>query len=95
MYRVLPCTSKEMTDLLPRQAHFNVYSNPKPGQPWGMFTTDSEVAKGLGPSYENEEINESIRVNASKVSRHGVNPWDSILLARLRFKPDALDPTSK
>ncbi|KAF5329372.1 hypothetical protein D9619_009450 [Psilocybe cf. subviscida] len=76
-------------------AHFNVYSNPRPGQPWGMFTTDTEVAQGLGPSYEGEEMNDLMRINASKVSRHCIDPWDSILLARLRFKPDAVDPTSK
>ncbi|KAJ7088050.1 hypothetical protein B0H15DRAFT_780981, partial [Mycena belliarum] len=56
------------------QAHFNVFSAPKTGQPWGTFTTDAEVS-------------------ASQVSATG-GPWDTVLVARLRFKPDVAEPTS-
>ncbi|RXW16863.1 hypothetical protein EST38_g8988 [Candolleomyces aberdarensis] len=74
-------------------AHFNVYASPKPGQPWGTFTTDSESRHEPGPSYE--ETNDSRpRVEASKVSNHG-GPWDTVLIARFRFKPDSDEPTAK
>ncbi|KAF8147822.1 hypothetical protein B0H34DRAFT_738281 [Crassisporium funariophilum] len=74
-------------------AHFNVYSTPKSGQPWGMFTTDTEVPRELGPLYD-DEPGDVARLSASKVSSHG-GPWDTVLMARLRFKPDVLEPTSK
>ncbi|TFK37240.1 hypothetical protein BDQ12DRAFT_214347 [Crucibulum laeve] len=74
--------------------HFNVYSSSKVGQPWGMFTTDTEAIKQLGgPSY-NEPV-DTHRLSASKVSDNGGDKWDSVLLARLRFKPDVLEPTSQ
>ncbi|KAJ7141695.1 hypothetical protein C8R43DRAFT_586859 [Mycena crocata] len=72
------------------QAHFNVFSSAKGGQPWGTFTTDAEAAQG-GPSYH-EEIH-GMPVSASKVSHSG-GAWDTVLVARLRFKPDVLEPTS-
>jgi hypothetical protein len=72
------------------QAHFNVYSSPKSGQPWGTFTTDAEPEQG-GPSYH-EPIYGS-PLSSSKVSVAG-GPWDTVLMARLRFKPDVLEPTS-
>ncbi|KXN85941.1 hypothetical protein AN958_10702 [Leucoagaricus sp. SymC.cos] len=71
-------------------AHFNVFTSPKGGQPWGMFTTDSEY-EGVGPSIDAPD--ESSRQSASKVSVHG-GPWDTVLVARLRFKPDAVEPTT-
>jgi hypothetical protein len=72
------------------QAHFNVFSSPKGGQPWGTFTTDTEPEQG-GPSYH-EPIHGN-PLSACKVSRTG-GPWDTVLVARLRFKPDVLEPTS-
>ncbi|CAA7263929.1 unnamed protein product [Cyclocybe aegerita] len=75
-------------------AHFNVYSNPHPRQPWGLFTTDTDISRELGPSYESEDSSEPARRSASKVSNYG-GQWDAVLLARLRFKPDSLEPTSK
>ncbi|KAF8957169.1 hypothetical protein BDZ97DRAFT_1707220 [Flammula alnicola] len=75
-------------------AHFNVYSNPKPGQPWGTFTTDNEVPHELGPAYDLDEPDERPRSAESKVSKYN-DPWEAVLLARLRFKPDAIEPTSK
>ncbi|KAJ6608484.1 hypothetical protein B0H10DRAFT_1815704, partial [Mycena sp. CBHHK59/15] len=72
------------------QAHFNVFSSPKAGQPWGTFTTDAEPEQG-GPSYH-EPIH-GTPLSASKVSASG-GQWDTVLVARLRFKPDVLDPTS-
>jgi abelson tyrosine-protein kinase 1 len=77
------------------QVHFNVYATPKIGKPWGAFTT--EVAPVLEAAYNlvtpfNEESYTGMPVQDSKVSSHG-NPWDTVLLARLRFKPDVLEPT--
>ncbi|KAF9555212.1 hypothetical protein CPC08DRAFT_139849 [Agrocybe pediades] len=72
-------------------ARFNVYANPQVGQPWGMFTTDTEIHE-LGPTYD--ERDETPRPVISKISNHG-DPWAAVLLARLRFKPDVLEPTSK
>ncbi|KAF7289995.1 Protein kinase domain-containing protein [Mycena chlorophos] len=76
------------------QAHFNVYSAPKNSQPWGTFTTDAEPASsgpGVGPSYH-EPIH-GTPLSASKVSKTG-GAWETVLVARLRFKPDVLEPTS-
>ncbi|KIY53195.1 kinase-like protein [Fistulina hepatica ATCC 64428] len=72
------------------QAHFNVFSSPRSGLPWGTFTTDTEVNGAYGgPSYQEPVA----PVSSSKISTWG-GPWDSVLLARLRFKPDVLEPTS-
>jgi len=76
-------------------AQFNVYATAKDGQPWGVFTTvlasdDPEH----GPSYDEPNIEVENRAEATKVSCHG-GPSDTVLLARLRFKPDVLEPTSK
>lgn len=70
---------------------FNAYSSPQKGQFWGAFNTDTEVDSG-GPSYQEEQM-PADSVNASKVSRWHMG-WDSVLLARLRFKPDVAEPTS-
>ncbi|KAJ7276508.1 hypothetical protein B0H12DRAFT_1227628 [Mycena haematopus] len=72
------------------QVHFNIYSSPKTNQPWGTFTTDAEPEQG-GPSYH-EPISGNAH-SASKVSLTG-GSWDTVLVARLRFKPDVLEPTS-
>ncbi|KAJ6589026.1 hypothetical protein B0H19DRAFT_1058099 [Mycena capillaripes] len=72
------------------RVHFNVFSAPKTGQPWGTFTTDTEPEQG-GPSYD-EPMNGSTDC-ASKVSRAG-GTWDTVIAARLRFRPDVLEPTS-
>jgi abelson tyrosine-protein kinase 1 len=72
------------------QAHFNVYSSPKSGQPWGTFTTDTELEQG-GPSYHEPVPGNPL--SSCKVSSTG-QPWNTVLVARLRFKPDVLEPTS-
>jgi hypothetical protein len=80
------------------QVHFNVFGSPKPGQFWGTFTTDTELPPELGgPSYH-EEVPGNRMANsqsAHKVSMVGAaNAWNTVLLARLRFPPDVLEPTS-
>jgi abelson tyrosine-protein kinase 1 len=74
------------------QVHFSVYTTPKIGKPWGAFTTDTQVSREHGPSYD--ESGDTNPVQESKVSSHG-GPWDTVLVGRLRFKPDILEPTSK
>ncbi|KAG6819733.1 hypothetical protein H0H93_009207 [Arthromyces matolae] len=74
------------------QAHFNVFSSAQNGLPWGTFTTDTEVPPELGgPSYLEPVPGHAL--SSSKVSKVGGN-WDTVLIARLRFKPDVLEPTS-
>ena len=87
-------TIQNHSKLISLQVHFNVYSSPRIGQDWGTFTTDTELPPELGgPSYH-EEVPGN-RLSANKVSMvNGNLPWDSVLLARLRFKPDNPDPTS-
>ncbi|KIJ58311.1 hypothetical protein HYDPIDRAFT_90991 [Hydnomerulius pinastri MD-312] len=81
------------------QAHFNVFSNKIPGRPWGTFTTDTEAPPNSdGPSYREEIPGQAMF--ASKVSavgggdERGWGKWDTLMLARLRFKPDVEEPTS-
>ncbi|KAK0451188.1 uncharacterized protein EV420DRAFT_1561339 [Desarmillaria tabescens] len=70
-------------------AHFNVLP-PRNGQPWGAIKTDNEVPSELGgPSYH-EDLP---FVSTHKVSVNG-SPDATVLVARLRFKPDVLEPTS-
>lgn len=78
------------------QVHFNVYSSNKANQPWGAFTTDTNFpGDGDGPANWRDSYS-SARIQSSKVSNHPPNgtPQDTVLLARLRFRPDVLDPTS-
>ena len=74
------------------QAHFNIFTAARTGQPWGTFTTDTEFPSDVaGPSYH-EPVSGS-PLSASKTSLEG-DPWNTVLVARLRFKPDVLEPTS-
>ncbi|KAI8992697.1 hypothetical protein BD414DRAFT_481927 [Trametes punicea] len=76
------------------QVAFNVFSNTRVGQPWGEFTFSFDLSSSFlgGPSYD-EPIGSP--QYAQKVSSYGNNGrWESVLLARLRFKPDQTEPTS-
>lgn len=73
------------------KAHFEVFASLRNGQPWGKFTVSAEAAPG-GPNYP-EESTIPFSYN-EKVSAVSSEDWHSLLLARLRFKPDAPDPTS-
>ncbi|EIM84603.1 uncharacterized protein STEHIDRAFT_100616 [Stereum hirsutum FP-91666 SS1] len=80
------------------QINFNVYTGARPGQPWGYFSTTSTATLSNsmlgGPVYH--ESMEGNTDSASKVSsvQSSSAPWDTVLLARLRFKPDVAEPTS-
>ncbi|KAF9008496.1 hypothetical protein BDZ89DRAFT_1079023 [Hymenopellis radicata] len=67
---------------------FNVLP-AKNNMPWGVIKTDTEIVGG--PSYHEPIPGGSI--SNSKVSRNGSKDV-TLLLARLRFKPDGTDPTS-
>jgi hypothetical protein len=76
------------------QAHFNVFSSPKVGKKWGTFTTDTEFPSDLGgPSYHEEVPGNPLSASNVSVVRDPAR-WDTVLIARLRFKPDVLEPTS-
>ncbi|KAG2356627.1 hypothetical protein BDR07DRAFT_1380654 [Suillus spraguei] len=64
------------------EAFFNVFSCRRANHPWGTFTVKSD-GKEAFPTRANF---------TSKVSRTR-KIWDTILLARLRFAPDAEEPT--
>ena len=76
------------------QVNFNVFSATRNGQPWGEFTFSSDLSSSFlgGPRYE-EPV--GAPQYSRKISTSGNNGrWDSVLLARLRFKPDSTEPTS-
>ncbi|KAF7965529.1 hypothetical protein HWV62_43062, partial [Athelia sp. TMB] len=76
------------------QVHFNVFSNPRNGQNWGVFTADTELPADLaGPSYPEEIPGTSMSANKVSLVGRG-DRWSTVLVARLRFKPDATEPTS-
>lgn len=76
------------------QAEFNVYSATRNGVPWGEFSFSFDLSSSLGgPKYEEEQV--ANPQYGRRVSDFGNNgQWDSVLLARLRFKPDQAEPTS-
>lgn len=75
------------------QVHFNVFAAPKDGERWGAFSTDTETTMG-GPIYREEVRGQ--HYSANKVSSVTTSPrqWNTVLLARLRFKSDEEQPTS-
>ncbi|KDQ49984.1 hypothetical protein JAAARDRAFT_186654 [Jaapia argillacea MUCL 33604] len=76
------------------QFHFNVFASPKPGQHWGRFSMNdpSGAFATSGPSYHTHLPNGEVPDWASKVSTVKSTEWDTVLLARLRFRPDSDDP---
>jgi abelson tyrosine-protein kinase 1 len=72
-----------------------VLSPARVGRAWGQFTLTS-AEEGLQPSSETDQQAMVGAVTASNVSlvKGSSEPWDSVLLARLRFKPDVPEPTS-
>ena len=74
-----------------------MFSPARVGRTWGEFTLTS-AEQGLEPSSETEQQQDLMvgAVTASNVShvKGSSEPWDSVLLARLRFKPDLPETTS-
>ncbi|KAI0640836.1 hypothetical protein C8Q79DRAFT_920613 [Trametes meyenii] len=76
------------------QAEFNVFSATRTGQPWGefRFSTELSASFGGGPSYDEPVITPQYSKKISNSGNSG--KWESVLVARLRFKPDQSEPTS-
>lgn len=83
------------------RALFNVYSAPRVGLPWGTFSLDKDTKNKdhrHGPSYD-EPVSGTPH-SAFKVSNiissaaSAETEWRTVLVARLRFKPDVAEPTS-
>jgi abelson tyrosine-protein kinase 1 len=88
---------RECERLLTRdlQVDFNVFGGPRTGQPWGEFSLDTDMSASVvgGPNYHEEPVDKSLSVK--KVSLVSTSSkWDTVLLSRLRFKPDVREPTS-
>ncbi|KAI9457475.1 hypothetical protein BJY52DRAFT_1223837 [Lactarius psammicola] len=77
------------------QVNFNVFASAHVGCPWGEFTLTS-AEQAMEPSKYTVQQDMVGAVTASSVSlvKNSSEPWDSVLLARLRFKPDIPEPTS-
>jgi len=63
------------------ETQFHVLSSRQPGQPWGRFVP-----------FPTEGTNE-VAQRVCKVSTVG-SSWSTVLLSRLRFRPDELEPTT-
>jgi abelson tyrosine-protein kinase 1 len=83
--------------ILYHQLHFNAFASPAVGSKWGMFARDTQLSPELlaGPSGTESAVPSVFASKVSDVRRSGPAGWDSVLLARLRFKIDAEDPTSR
>lgn len=74
-------------------AHFNVYAERQEGEPFGEWSTDA-IPEPSGPHYEEENLSNSLSGHKVSMVRTNPEPTYSVLLARLRFKPDSTSPTS-
>lgn len=73
---------------------FNVFSAPRAGSAWGEFIHQSADNNALGPHYRESPTGPFVYTDKiSNAKRAG--QMDSVILARLRFKPDAAEPTSQ
>lgn len=55
-----------------------------------MFVTDTGVASERRPSYQEAVTSDTLSANKVSVTGGG---WNTVLISRLRFKPDLLEPT--
>ncbi|KAI0027395.1 hypothetical protein K488DRAFT_90906, partial [Vararia minispora EC-137] len=75
------------------QMNFNVFSGARPGERWGEFVPTA-AANVSGPLYDDETLGSNTMQWEKKVSQVRTNgKWDAVLLARLRFRTDAVEPT--
>ncbi len=73
-----------------------MFSPARVGRAWGEFTLTS-AEQGLEPSSkmgQQDLMLDALTANNVSIVRDSSEPWDSVLLARLRFKPDLPEPTS-
>ncbi|PIL26596.1 transporter [Ganoderma sinense ZZ0214-1] len=78
------------------QVDFNVFSAARTGHVWGEFSFSFDLSTSFlgGPKYEEEPVGNPQYARKVSTSGNPGNKWDSVLLARLRFKPDSVEPTS-
>lgn len=78
------------------EVDFEVFGRPAPGEPWGKFTTTTDLSESAGPTYRVPGQDTPRVISGSKVSvtKKPGEPWDTVLLARLRFPTDKEEPTS-
>ncbi|KAI0270447.1 hypothetical protein BC834DRAFT_922465 [Gloeopeniophorella convolvens] len=77
------------------QVNFNVFMPMRVGQPWGSFTlTSAEQAMQPSSGTVHQEMVGAVTSSNVSTVKGSSGPWDSVLLARLRFKPDLPEPTS-
>ncbi|KAF9039833.1 hypothetical protein BJ165DRAFT_1530849 [Panaeolus papilionaceus] len=74
------------------QAHFNVFANRKHNHPWGAFTFEHSTPTCV--PHDHVDVDPVPFDFHSKISDVG-DPWETVLLARLRFRPDSSIPTSR
>jgi len=77
------------------QVNFSVFAPARVGHPWGQFTLTS-AEQGMQPSSSAvmQDMVGAVTANNVSLVKGSSEPWDSVLLARLRFKPDLPEPTS-
>ncbi|KAI9433101.1 hypothetical protein F5148DRAFT_1269391 [Russula earlei] len=77
------------------QVNFNVFSPPRVGRPWGQFElTSAEQAIPLSTGTFQQAMVGAVTADKVSLVKNSSELWDSVLLARLRFKPDVPEPTS-
>jgi abelson tyrosine-protein kinase 1/abelson tyrosine-protein kinase 2 len=81
------------------QVHFEAFDDRRNGEKWGKFTTDESLpgtAVG-GPDWQDRDDHPVDELYTSKVSTNGdsATGWNSLILSRLRFRPDEDEPTSQ
>ncbi|KIP06901.1 hypothetical protein PHLGIDRAFT_106442 [Phlebiopsis gigantea 11061_1 CR5-6] len=76
------------------QVNFNVFTGSQVGQKWGEFSTSTDLAMAApdGPAYKEEVPLADFWPRISKVKEPG-EPWDTVLIARLRFPTDKDEAT--
>ncbi len=78
------------------QVDFNVFSAARTGHAWGEFSFSFDLSTSFlgGPKYEEEPVGNPQYARKVSTSGNPGNKWDTVLIARLRFKPDSVEPTS-
>jgi len=74
------------------QVHFDVFSSPQHNQPWGKFTISTDTSS-LTSSDPVDQESVALLSHGRKVSIASGALRHTLLLARLRFKPDVSYPT--
>ena len=72
-----------------------MFAPARVGDAWGQFTlTSAEQAVPPSSGMGTQDMVGADTAQNVSVVKSSSEPWDSVLLARLRFKPDTPEPTS-